>query len=106
MPPNSGATATAEHNRNTPTSASGLGFGIAEMPTLEVPPRPAFSELPVGMWGVKSELQRDGTPPTPGFGLGAPLGAVVEERGVACQQQQHSEDGLRQNPVVVSELPA
>ena len=106
MPPNSGATATAEHNHNTPTSALGLGFGIAEMPTPEVPPRPAFSELPVGMWGVKSELQGDGTPPTPGSGWGAPLGAVVEKRGVACQQQQHSRDGLRQNPVVVLELPA
>ncbi len=106
VPPNSGAPATTEHHHNTPTSTAGLGFGIAEMPTPEVPPRPAFSELPVGMWGVKSELQGDGTPSTPGSGWGAPLAAVVEQKGVACQQQQHSGDGLRQHPVVVLELPA
>ena len=106
VPPNSGATTTAGHNDKTPTSGLGLAFGIAEMPTPEVPPRPAFSELPVGMWGVRPELQGEGTPPTPGSGWGLPLGAVVEERGMACQQQQSSGDGLWQNPVVMLELPA
>lgn len=42
--------------------APGPGPGMAEMPTPEVPPRPAASELPVGPWVVRPELQGDATP--------------------------------------------
>jgi hypothetical protein len=53
--------ATAPSDK-TPGPNPGSGTGPAEMPTPAVPPRPAASELPVGPWVVRPELQGDATP--------------------------------------------
>jgi len=105
--------------------------GLTEMPTPEVPPRPAFSELPVGPWVVKPELQGDGaaTPAGSGYvpmpvspmgsswyswdpssGAGAaPLSPVAEETARQTQIQGHGildEEMPMQGPAARLELVA
>jgi hypothetical protein len=116
----SGPEAAVEPAPNDKTQGSGLAFGMAaEMPTPGIPSRPVLSELPEGVWSATPELHGDATPSTPGSvaglswgagsqiqGWGAPLGTVVEERGLDYQHGHGSGETGRPDHGVVSELPA
>ncbi|AEO67135.1 25532c19-ae96-483e-956b-f0ce22bfc609 [Thermothielavioides terrestris] len=65
---------------NTHDDKSG-GTGPAEMPTPVVPPRPAYSELPVGPWVVRPELPGEVSPMTPGYRDGHEYGGQVSPPG-------------------------
>ncbi|KAK4100934.1 hypothetical protein N658DRAFT_472521 [Parathielavia hyrcaniae] len=56
------ASAVPTQSDKTPGSDPGSGAVPAEMATPEVPPRPSASELPIGPWVVRPELQGDPSP--------------------------------------------